>query len=295
MVDYDEDGCRNEEINPKYLGTNLRNRDDNMNLGGNMNHVVRRGQNADVVLARMRVNQHGEHYQVTRIIEDILNKVKINVEFMNQLYFVSVFSCLVQMVEVPKDVKNPKIVTKFAEKVVKIATMSLDFYMRQKLLNVHIHDLAHLVERVRQVEILQKEKKKFNNEKKYKSKLFARKEKVLYVKMGSSSEVSDLKLSKIDLAKLKKVGIEGSRCFFVFSIRDAQYKHKLQRGHRDFNRGCFHILEVGPKKIEKQYNMSSLERISTSLFYGRRFFLPSLSLPFPGYSIGIYNSGSKGA
>ncbi|RYR16121.1 hypothetical protein Ahy_B04g073069 isoform B [Arachis hypogaea] len=40
--------------------------------------------------------------------------------------------------------------------VVKIAIMGLEFYMRQKWLNVHIPDLAHLAERVRQVEILKK-------------------------------------------------------------------------------------------------------------------------------------------
>ncbi|RYR32050.1 hypothetical protein Ahy_B01g057040 isoform B [Arachis hypogaea] len=43
--------------------------------------------------------------------------------------------------------------------VVQITTTSLGFYMHQKFLNVHIPDLAHLAERVRQIEILQKEKK----------------------------------------------------------------------------------------------------------------------------------------
>ncbi|RYR49259.1 hypothetical protein Ahy_A07g035629 [Arachis hypogaea] len=41
--------------------------------------------------------------------------------------------------------------------VAKIAVMSLEFYMRRKLLNVHIPDLAHLAERVCHVEILKKE------------------------------------------------------------------------------------------------------------------------------------------
>ncbi|RYR39467.1 hypothetical protein Ahy_A09g045018 isoform A [Arachis hypogaea] len=47
MVDYDEDGRRNEEIDLEDLENNLRNRDDNMNLGGDMNHVVRCCQNAE--------------------------------------------------------------------------------------------------------------------------------------------------------------------------------------------------------------------------------------------------------
>ncbi|RYR26947.1 hypothetical protein Ahy_B02g061270 [Arachis hypogaea] len=69
--------------------------------------------------------------------------------------------------------------------VVKIAVMGLEFYMRRKLLNVYIPDLAHLAERVRQ------------------SKPFTRKEKVAYVTMESSEEELDLE-AEVDLAELKK-------------------------------------------------------------------------------------------
>ncbi|XP_052116406.1 uncharacterized protein LOC127746598 [Arachis duranensis] len=62
--------------------------------------------------------------------------------------------------------------------VVKIAIMGLGFYMRRKLLNVHIPDLAHLAERVRQ-------------------------EKVAYVAMESSHEESNLE-AEVDLSELKK-------------------------------------------------------------------------------------------
>ncbi|RYR66575.1 hypothetical protein Ahy_A03g012600 [Arachis hypogaea] len=71
--------------------------------------------------------------------------------------------------------------------VVKIAVMGLGFYMRRKLLNVHIPDLAHLAERVRQL----------------RSKPFTRKEKAAYVAMDSSEEEFDFE-TEVDLAKLKK-------------------------------------------------------------------------------------------
>ncbi|RYR51651.1 hypothetical protein Ahy_A06g026625 [Arachis hypogaea] len=72
-----------------------------------------------------------------------------------------------------------------------------------ELLNVHIPDLAHLAEKVRQVELMKKEKEKHRNEQKLKSKPFTRKEKVAYVTMESSEEELDLK-TEIDLAELKK-------------------------------------------------------------------------------------------
>ncbi|RYR66039.1 hypothetical protein Ahy_A03g011979 [Arachis hypogaea] len=52
--------------------------------------------------------------------------------------------------------------------VVKIAIMGLGFYMRRKLFNVHIPDLAHLVEKVRQTELMKKEKEKYRSEQKIK-------------------------------------------------------------------------------------------------------------------------------
>ncbi|RYQ96715.1 hypothetical protein Ahy_B08g092568 [Arachis hypogaea] len=87
--------------------------------------------------------------------------------------------------------------------VVKIAVMRLGFYMRRKLVNVHIPDLAHLAERVRQVELMKKEKEKHRSEQKLKSKSFARKEKVAYVTTESSEEELDLE-TEVDLAELKK-------------------------------------------------------------------------------------------
>ncbi|XP_016167911.1 uncharacterized protein LOC107610368 [Arachis ipaensis] len=79
--------------------------------------IIPRGQNADDVLARLHANHGGERYQVTRIMEEVLNRVGLNVGFMNQPHFVSAFSQVVQMAEVPRGVKNPKIITKFAGKV----------------------------------------------------------------------------------------------------------------------------------------------------------------------------------
>ncbi|RYR28654.1 hypothetical protein Ahy_B01g052787 [Arachis hypogaea] len=81
--------------------------------------------------------------------------------------------------------------------VVKIAIMGLGFYMRRKLLNVHIPDLAHLAEKVCQ------KKEKHRNEQKLKSKPFTRKEKVAYVTMESSEEELDFE-TEIDLAELRK-------------------------------------------------------------------------------------------
>ncbi|RYR34241.1 hypothetical protein Ahy_A10g048990 [Arachis hypogaea] len=81
--------------------------------------------------------------------------------------------------------------------------MVLEFYMRRKLLNVHIPDLAHLAERVHQVELMKKEKEKYRNEQKLKSKPFTQKEKVAYVTMESSEEEFDLE-TEVDLAELEK-------------------------------------------------------------------------------------------
>ncbi|XP_016185736.1 uncharacterized protein LOC107627418 [Arachis ipaensis] len=54
--------------------------------------------------------------------------------------------------------------------VVKIAIMGIEFYMRRKLLNVHISDLAHLAEKVRQTELIKKEKEKYRSEQRSKDK-----------------------------------------------------------------------------------------------------------------------------
>ncbi|RYR26242.1 hypothetical protein Ahy_B02g060452 isoform B [Arachis hypogaea] len=79
----------------------------------NIPYLVRRDQNADEVLNRLHT-QRGYHYQVTRIVEDVLNGMGINVGLMHRPYFVSAFPSAVQMTEVPMGVKNPKIITKFA-------------------------------------------------------------------------------------------------------------------------------------------------------------------------------------
>ncbi|RYQ94258.1 hypothetical protein Ahy_B08g089144 isoform B [Arachis hypogaea] len=68
--------------------------------------------------------------------------------------------------------------------------------MRRKLLNVHIPDLAHLAEKVRQTELMKKEKEKHRSEQRSKSKPFTRKEKVAYEEFDFEIEV--------DLVELKK-------------------------------------------------------------------------------------------
>ncbi|RYR48007.1 hypothetical protein Ahy_A07g033997 [Arachis hypogaea] len=70
--------------------------------------------------------------------------------------------------------------------VVKIVIMGLGFY-----------------ERVRQVEIMRKEKEKYKSERKLKSKSYPRKEKVSYVVMESSNEEFDFETG-VDLVELKK-------------------------------------------------------------------------------------------
>ncbi|RYQ83820.1 hypothetical protein Ahy_B10g102678 [Arachis hypogaea] len=87
--------------------------------------------------------------------------------------------------------------------VVKIATMGLGFYMRRKLLNVHIPDLAHLAKKVHQTELMKKEKEKYRSEQRSKSKPFTQKEKVAYVTMESSEEEIDFE-TEVDLAEFKK-------------------------------------------------------------------------------------------
>ncbi|XP_015939957.1 uncharacterized protein LOC107465492 [Arachis duranensis] len=263
IIDYDEGERHNARGNNEGME----------NIFQNKNHIpnrenprlVHRNENANDVLHRLR----GDRYQVTQIVEEVLNRVGLNVGFMNQPHFMSAFPQVVQMAEVPRGVKNPKITTKFAEEVresttehvarylveignlandenlkikffpssltknaftwflnirpnsittwnqletafhaqfyrgemnvavtdlvalkcedgetiddylirfknarsmcyvtlpeneiVKIATMGLGFYMRRKLLNVHIPDLAHLAEKVRQTERMKKEKEK---------------------------------------------------------------------------------------------------------------------------------------
>ncbi|RYR68504.1 hypothetical protein Ahy_A03g015009 isoform C [Arachis hypogaea] len=102
-----------------------------------------------------------------------------------------------------KNAKSRCYVTLPKKERVKIATMGLGFYMRRKLLNVHISDLAHLAKKVRQTELMKKEKEKHRTEQRSKSKPFTRKEKVAYVTMESSEEEIDFE-TEIDLDELKK-------------------------------------------------------------------------------------------
>ncbi|XP_016173770.1 uncharacterized protein LOC107616308 [Arachis ipaensis] len=292
IVDYDGGEGHNARGNNEGVENVFQNADNVLNQENP--YVVSQGQNAYGVLARLRANHGGERYQVTRIVEEVLNRVGPNVGFMNRPHFVSAFPQVVQMAEVPRGVKNPKIVTKFASEVgestiehvarhlveignlandenlkmkpnsittwnqletafhaqfyrgemnvavtdlvalkredgetiddylihfknarsrcyvsllesevVKIATMGLGFYMRRKLLNEYIPDLAHLAEKVRQTELMKKEKEKYINEQRSKNKPFTRKEKVSYVTMESSEEEFDFE-TEVDLAELKK-------------------------------------------------------------------------------------------
>ncbi|RYR13882.1 hypothetical protein Ahy_B04g070646 isoform E [Arachis hypogaea] len=102
-----------------------------------------------------------------------------------------------------KNARSRCYVSLLENKIVKIATMGLRFYMRRKLLNMHILDLAHLAKNVRQTELMKKEKEKYRSEQRSKSKPFTRKEKVAYVTMESSKEELNFE-TEIDLAELKK-------------------------------------------------------------------------------------------
>ncbi|RYR34536.1 hypothetical protein Ahy_A10g049485 [Arachis hypogaea] len=93
--------------------------------------------------------------------------------------------------------------------------MRLGFYMHRQLLNVHIPDLAHLAEKVRQMEMIRKEEEQYKSERKLKSKSFSRKEKVSYVAMESSIEGSDFE-AEVDLTELKK----GPPYVFFFTQKD---------------------------------------------------------------------------
>ncbi|RYR59028.1 hypothetical protein Ahy_A05g024877 [Arachis hypogaea] len=183
IVDYDEGERQDARGNNKSFENLFQNENDAF-INRENSQLIPCGQNADDVLARLRANQFGEltdlvalKYEDGEIIDDYM------IRFKN-----SRSRCYVSLPE---------------SEVVKIAIMGLGFYMRRKLRNVHIPDLAHLAERVRQVEILKKEKEKYKNERRLKSKHFSRKEKVSYVAMESSYEEFDLD-AEVDLAELRK-------------------------------------------------------------------------------------------
>ncbi|RYR51005.1 hypothetical protein Ahy_A06g026063 [Arachis hypogaea] len=109
--------------------------------------------------------------------------------------------------------ENPQIILcgQNADDVLARLRANYGFYMRRKLLNVHITDLAHLAKRVRQVELMKKEKEKYKNEQRLKNKPFTRKEKVAYVAIDSSEEEFDFE-AEVDLDELKKSPPYSSLC-----------------------------------------------------------------------------------
>ncbi|RYQ96231.1 hypothetical protein Ahy_B08g091911 [Arachis hypogaea] len=126
IVDYDEGERHNARGNNEGFENVFQN--DNV-VNREITHVVPRNQNADDFLARLRNNHGGEHYQITKIVEGVLNRVGLNVGFMNQPHFVSAFSQVVQMAEVSRGVKNPKIITKFAREVGESTTEHVARYL----------------------------------------------------------------------------------------------------------------------------------------------------------------------
>ncbi|RYQ91762.1 hypothetical protein Ahy_B09g097785 [Arachis hypogaea] len=116
IIDYDEVERQNAKGNNEGFENLFQNENDVFRNRENP-QLIPCGQNVDDVLVRLRANQVGEHYQFTRIVEDVLNRVGFNIGFMNRPYFVSAFPHNVQMAEVPRGVKDPKIITKFAGEV----------------------------------------------------------------------------------------------------------------------------------------------------------------------------------
>ncbi|RYQ82958.1 hypothetical protein Ahy_B10g101559 [Arachis hypogaea] len=130
--------------------------------------------------------------------------------------------------------ENPQIIPR---------VMGLGFYLCRKLLNVHIPDLAHLAERVCQVELMKKKKEKYKNEQKLRSNPFTRKEKVAYVAMDSSEEEFDFE-TKVELAELKKgppyAQLRNQALLFCASRQEqmaTEYTTNRQRTRRT-GRGC---------------------------------------------------------
>ncbi|XP_015969907.1 uncharacterized protein LOC107493321 [Arachis duranensis] len=127
IVDYDE-GERHDVRGNNERFKNLFQNENNV-LNRENPQIILYGQNADDVLARLRANYGGERYQVIRIVKEVLNRVGLNVGFINRPHFVSAFSQVVQMAEVPRGLKNPKIITKFAGKVRESTTEHVTRYL----------------------------------------------------------------------------------------------------------------------------------------------------------------------
>ncbi|RYR12110.1 hypothetical protein Ahy_B04g069639 [Arachis hypogaea] len=195
IVDYEEGERHNARGNNEGFENVFQNENNIFNRENP--HIIPRGQNADEILARLRANHGGECYQVTRIVS----------------------RCYVSLPE---------------SEVVKIAVMGLGFYMRRKLLNVHIPNLVHLAE-----------KDKHRNEQKSKSKPFTRKEKVAYITMESSEEEFDFE-TEIDLAELKKGLPYFCSLLRKLSSNEKSNESKLKvETNASFIEPCFGVNMVG--------------------------------------------------
>ncbi|RYQ83429.1 hypothetical protein Ahy_B10g102112 [Arachis hypogaea] len=127
IVDYEKGERHNARGNNEGFENIFQNKNNVFNQENP--HVVPRDQNADDLLARLRANHGGERYQVTRIVEEVLHRVGLNVSFMNRPHFVSAFPQVVQMAEVLRGVKNPKIITKFVGEVGELTTEHVARYL----------------------------------------------------------------------------------------------------------------------------------------------------------------------
>ncbi|XP_057723718.1 uncharacterized protein LOC130939646 [Arachis stenosperma] len=123
IVDYDEGERHNARENNEGMENIFQNKNHIPNQKNP--HTVLRHENADDVLNGLR----SDRYQVTRIVEDVLNRVRLNVGFMDQPHFVSAFLQVVQMAEVSRGVKNQKITIKFAGEVGKSTTKHVARYL----------------------------------------------------------------------------------------------------------------------------------------------------------------------
>ncbi|RYR48393.1 hypothetical protein Ahy_A07g034412 isoform A [Arachis hypogaea] len=101
IIDYDEGQPIPQDlvVDQENVGYNEQNVFNNPEREENIPYLVRRDQNADEVLSRLHT-QRRYHYQVTRIVEDVLNKMGINVGLMHQPYFIFAFPSAVKMTEV---------------------------------------------------------------------------------------------------------------------------------------------------------------------------------------------------
>ncbi|RYR06406.1 hypothetical protein Ahy_B06g086138 [Arachis hypogaea] len=141
--------------------------------------------------------------------------------------------------------------------------MGLRFYMRGKLLNVHIPYLANLVEKVRQTELMKKEKEKYRSEQRSKSKPFTRKEKVAYVTMESSDEEVDFE-TEVDLAELKKCPPYVCSLLKKLSSSEKSNDSKLKSGKKysfDISKS-YRIFDVRSQAIGVQWirNCQEIQR-----------------------------------